>query len=99
MAAAESPRYEHKSASPTDEAIKYVCPRHLHQVLWLSENDSHGKLRVTFSTTSNFSDPSLPVIFVCPPMFGSRWMVVDLEHLAISSDVRVVSLDRYRRLI
>lgn len=56
-----------------DEAIRITSARHLHQVFWLSENELHDKLRVTYATSSNFSEKNLPVVLICAPMFGGRW--------------------------
>ena len=97
MAASNTTPNTASSATPTDKAIKIVCAKHLHQALWLPENDLHGRLRVTFSTTSNFTDTTLPVIFFCPPMFGSRWFAVELNHLAALKGVRVICPDRYEQ--
>ena len=83
------------SPSPLDLAIPIVCAKHLHQCLWLPQSDSHGRLRVTFSTTSNFADTTLPTVLVAPPMFGGRWMLLDLDNLAKSQGVRLVCADRY----
>lgn len=83
------------SKTAADEAIETVCARHLHQCLWLPESQSHGKLRITYSTTSNFHDTTLPTLLFCPPMFGSRWLAVDFDHTAKSQGVRIICPDRY----
>ena len=77
-----------------DEAIAILCARHLHQTFWLPQNASHGRLRVTFSTTSNFTDTALPVVFFCPPMFGGRLSNIAWDHTAKHHGVRVISVDR-----
>jgi len=78
-----------------DEAVKLVCARDIHQTLWLAQTPAHDRLRVSYSTTSNFSDSALPAILFCVPMFGSRYYTVDIDHLAVSSGVRVICVDRY----
>ena len=80
--------------SPADQAITAVCARHLHHSIFIPESGWHGALRVTFSTTSNFDDKTLPVALCCPPMFGSRWMALEFEHLAATHGVRVICPDR-----
>lgn len=82
------------SPSPYDEAVSIACAKHLHQSLWLPETPSHGRLRVTFSTTSNFADSSLPLIFNCPPMFGGRWSCLSSGRRAESHGLRMISVDR-----
>ncbi|KAK5113675.1 hypothetical protein LTR62_003302 [Meristemomyces frigidus] len=77
-----------------DEAIKIVCAAHYHQCLWLSSTEKHPRLRVTFSTTGNFGDDTLPVVIFCGPMFGSRWLVQDFNHFICASRVRVICVDR-----
>jgi hypothetical protein len=78
-----------------DNALARVSAAHLHQCLWLPETQDHPRLRVTFGTTSNFDDESLPAILFIPPMFGSRWFVLETDKLARDSGVRVVFPDRY----
>ncbi|KAK4547187.1 hypothetical protein LTR36_001408 [Oleoguttula mirabilis] len=77
-----------------DEAIKYVCGENFHRRLWLPVSATHDRLRVTYSTTSNFSDDSLPAILFCGPMFGSRWFAILIDHLAATTGVRVICVDR-----
>jgi len=77
-----------------DEAIEVVCAKHIHQCLWLPPTESHGKLRVTFATTSNFSDNTLPVILFCPPMFGGRSLALHFDYLAKQTGVRLLCADR-----
>jgi len=83
------------SASARDNALARVSAGHLHQCLWLPETQDHPRLRVTFATTSNFDDETLPVILFIPPMFGSRWIVLEMDKLARDSGVRVVFPERY----
>ncbi|KAI9687397.1 MAG: hypothetical protein M1820_010466 [Bogoriella megaspora] len=79
---------------PTDKSIKILCARHLHRVLTIDATDSHGRLRVTFSTTSNFDNASLPTMLFIGPMFCSRWHAVDLDRLACEDGIRVICSDR-----
>lgn len=83
------------SVSARDNALARVSAGHLHQCLWLPETQNHPRLRVTFATTSNFENESLPAILFIPPMFGSRWFVLEMDKLARDSGVRVVFPDRY----
>lgn len=78
-----------------DEAIEILCAKHFHQSMWLPENNVHSKLRITYATTGNFDDESLPVILFCTPMFGGRWCAVEADHLASSIGVRIICPDRY----
>jgi hypothetical protein len=83
------------SVSARDNALARVSAGHLHQCLWLPETQDHPRLRVTFATTSNFDDEKLPAILFIPPMFGSRWLVLEADKVARDSGVRVVIPDRY----
>jgi hypothetical protein len=83
------------SVSARDNALARVSAGHLHQCLWLPETQDHPRLRVTFATTTNFDNESLPAILFIPPMFGSRWFVLEMDKLARDSGVRVVFPDRY----
>lgn len=78
-----------------DTALATVSAGHLHQSLWLPETPDHPRLRVTYGTTSNFNDESLPAILFIPPMFGSRWFLLEMDKLARDCGVRVVFPDRY----
>jgi hypothetical protein len=80
--------------SSRDTALATVSAGHLHQRLWLPETQNHPRLRVTYATTSNFNDVSLPAILFIPPMFGSRWFVLEIDKLARDCGVRVVLPDR-----
>ena len=82
-------------SSSIKDAIEAVCAGHFHQCLWIPETPEHGKLRITFSTTSNFEDMSLPTILFCAPLFGSRWASLEVDCLARSMGVRVINVDRY----
>jgi hypothetical protein len=77
-----------------DTALARVSAGHLHQCLWLPETQDHPRLRVSYATTSNFDDITLPAILFIPPMFGSRWFVLEIDKLARDSSVRVVFPDR-----
>lgn len=83
------------STTPKDEALRLISAAHLHQSLWLPSTPTRPPLRVTYSTTSNFTtSPKLPVLLVCPPMFGGRYMTLSFEPLARKYGVRVVCADR-----
>jgi len=83
------------SASARDNALARVSARHVHQCLWLPETQEHPRLRVTYATTSNFEDASLPAVLFIPPMFGSRWFALEMDKLARDTGVRVVFPERY----
>jgi hypothetical protein len=78
-----------------DQAIRTVCGKNVHQVLWLPETAQHPKLRVTYSTTTNFDNVNLPAILFIGPMFGTRWEVLLFDKLARDCGVRVICVDRY----
>jgi hypothetical protein len=80
--------------SSRDTALATVSAGHLHQCLWLPQTQDHPRLRVTYATTSNFDNESLPAILFIPPMFGSRWFVLEMDKLARDCGVRVVLPDR-----
>lgn len=82
MTSTDAHKTNEDAASVRDEAIKFVCARHFHQCFWLPRNESRGRLRITYSTSSNFADTSLPVILVCLPMFVSS----PGNHLSTSND-------------
>ncbi|KAI7490930.1 hypothetical protein KC351_g322 [Hortaea werneckii] len=77
-----------------DDAIALLCRANFHRVLWLPETPAHGKLRVTYSTTSNFHNAGLAVILFCGPLFGNRWNAVMIDRMASAHGVRVVCVDR-----
>lgn len=81
--------------SPEEQALPLLCSRHFHQVLWLPETESHSKLRVTYATTTNFDDASIPVVLFIGPMFGTRWLALHFDKLARDCGVRVICVDRY----
>jgi hypothetical protein len=85
------------SFSSEDQAIRTVCAKHFHQALWLPGTAAHSKLRVTYSTTTNFDNVSLPVILFIGPMFGTRWLLLNFDKLAKDCGVRVICVDRYAR--
>lgn len=78
-----------------DTALAIVSGGHLHQSLWIPETSDHPRLRVSYGTTSNFHDESLPAVLFIPPMFGSRWFLLEMDKLARDCGVRVVFPDRY----
>ena len=75
-------------------AIERLCDRRLHQSFYLAATGSHGKQRVTFSTSINFTETKLPVVLYCPPMLGGRFDVLNLESTAQLQDVRLICPDR-----
>ena len=83
--------------SSEDQAIRIICARNFHQALWLPETVHHSKLKVTFSTTTNFDNVSLPAILFFGPIFGTRYVSLDLDKLARDCGVRVICVDRYVR--
>ncbi|KAK9236843.1 hypothetical protein V1525DRAFT_389108 [Lipomyces kononenkoae] len=70
------------SFSPEDQAIRIICTKHFHRALWLSETANHSKLKVTYSTTTNFDSVNLPAILFIGPMFGTRWNALHFDKLA-----------------
>lgn len=72
----------------------------MHQCLWIPANEGlgHGRLRVTYSTTTNFEDEILPVALFFHPMFGSRYSLAVFDHLAKEKGVRIIAPDRYHAL-
>lgn len=77
-----------------DEACAIVCAKNLHQCLWLPATDSHERLRVTYSTTKNFADTTLPAVLFCAPMFATRAVALDVDKLTTECGVRVIFVDR-----
>ena len=61
------------NSTAMEQTNNILCARHFHQVFWLPESELHGRLRITYATTSNFVDKNLPVVLICAPMFGGRW--------------------------
>ncbi|GME25191.1 hypothetical protein GTA08_BOTSDO06172 [Neofusicoccum parvum] len=82
------------SFSPEDKAIRITCTKQFHQVLWLPETADHPKLKVTYSTTTDFDNISLPAILFIGPMFGTRWNSLHFDKLARDCGVRVICVDR-----
>lgn len=80
-----------------DHAISIICKKHFHQALWLPGTANHSKLKVTYSTTTNFDNVSLPAILFIGPMFGTRWDALHFDKLARDCGVRVICVDRYAR--
>ncbi|GAM89996.1 hypothetical protein ANO11243_080360 [Dothideomycetidae sp. 11243] len=80
--------------SSTDQAIQTICAKELHQALWLPETALHPRLRVTYSTTINFHDTTLPVILFIGPMFGTRYVSLQAGKLARECGVRLICIDR-----
>lgn len=71
-----------------------LCANNLHQSLWLPETADHPRLRVSYSTTSNFSNTSLPAVLFVGPLFGSRWFILEFDKAAREAGVRIVWPDR-----
>ena len=94
MCASRTSTSSNGSSSPTDQAVRTLCSKYFHRALWLPETAEHPKLRVTYSTTTNFDDASLPVILFIGPMFGSRWNAVDSDKLARDCGVCLICTDR-----
>ncbi|KIW16904.1 hypothetical protein PV08_04094 [Exophiala spinifera] len=84
------------SSGDEDQAIGLICKNCFHQSLWLPQTAEHPRLRVTYSTTTNFDNVSLslPVILFIGPMFGSRWDALHFNKLANDSGVRAIFVDR-----
>jgi predicted dienelactone hydrolase len=81
----------------SDDAITFCSNLHFHQSIYIPASTSHPKLRVTFSTTTNFGnaeEEELPVILFCHPMGAARYMIYGFENLAKKVGVRVVIIDR-----
>jgi hypothetical protein len=53
---------------------------------------------VTYATTSNFDDVSLPAILFIGPLFNSRYLVLEIDKLARDCGVRVIIPERYVRV-
>jgi phytoene dehydrogenase-like protein len=83
-------------------ATRFLAPRHFHQSLWIPETEHHARLRVTFATTSNFATSNaddtpaaaLPAMLFAGPMFGTRYMAVQMDRLSRESGVRGIFIDR-----
>lgn len=75
-------------------AIERLAQRCFHQCLWLPETVKHSRLRVTFATSSNFDDESLPVLLWVPPQFCSRYHISEMDNFAVKYEVRLVGADR-----
>jgi hypothetical protein len=82
-------------SSPRDRALKTLSAGHFHQCLWLPQTTDHTRLRVTYATTSNFSDVSLPAILFIGPLFNSRYLTLEIDKLARDCGVRVIVPERY----
>lgn len=83
------------SSNPTDIAIRLLANKSFHQCLWLPATTNHSKLRVTFATTTNFSNESkLPIILFIGPMFGNRYFALAFDKIAKETGVRVICVDR-----
>lgn len=83
------------SSDAEQKAITMLANRCYHQCLWIPATEKHGKLRVTFATSSNFDNDDLPVMLFVPPQFCSRYHIVEMDHLAQAAGVRLLGADRY----
>lgn len=85
-----------KATSPTalDTAITFCSNASFHQSIYLPASSSHPKFRVTFSTSTNFRDESLPVVLFCHPMGAARYLIYGFDEMAKREGVRVVIVDR-----
>jgi hypothetical protein len=81
--------------SPRDRALKTLSAGHFHQCLWLPQTTDHPRLRVTYATTGNFDDESLPTILFIGPLFNSRYLTLEIDKLARDCGVRVIVPERY----
>ncbi|KAI5197998.1 hypothetical protein E4T39_07008 [Aureobasidium subglaciale] len=81
-------------SSPVDAAITFSCHENFHQSIILQATADHKALRITYATTTNFSNEELPVILFCHPMGAARYLTYEFEYLAVSTGVRVVCIDR-----
>jgi hypothetical protein len=82
-------------------AAKFLAPLHFHQSLWIPETADHARLRVTFATTSNFAradnedeSSALPTMLFAGPMFGTRYMAIEMDRLSRENGVRGIFIDR-----
>lgn len=82
-------------SSARDRALRTLSAGHFHQCLWLPQTTDHPRLRVTYATTSNFSDETLPAILFIGPMFGSRYLTLEIDKLARDCGVRVIVPERH----
>ncbi|CAK3884595.1 Hypothetical predicted protein [Lecanosticta acicola] len=81
--------------SAYEQATRLLSQRNLHQKIWLPQTSTHARLRVTFSTTTNFvEDESLPVVLFIGPMFGTRYMGLMFDRMAREIGVRMICVDR-----
>jgi len=87
------------SLSPEDQAIRTTCTKQIHQALWLQETANHQRLKVTYSTTTNFDNVSLPAVLFIGPMFSTRWHALHFDKLARDCGVRLICVDRYAPLV
>ncbi|KAI5242794.1 hypothetical protein E4T43_04567 [Aureobasidium subglaciale] len=82
------------SLLPFDAATKFCSQRCFHQSIILPATADHAPLRVSYATTTNFCNESLPVVLFCHPMGAARYLIFEFEEMAKKEDVRVVIIDR-----
>jgi hypothetical protein len=75
-------------------AIEFLAQSRFHQSFFLPATPKHGRLRVTY-TVAGVDDADAPTLLFCGGMFGGRWTVVGIHHLAVKMGVRLVCCDRY----
>jgi predicted dienelactone hydrolase len=81
--------------SPLDVATSFCSNIKFHRNLHLPASLDHGRLRVTYATTTNFGDKRLPVVLFCHPMGAARYLIYGFEEMAKREGVRVLIIDRY----
>ncbi|KEQ75219.1 hypothetical protein M436DRAFT_25653, partial [Aureobasidium namibiae CBS 147.97] len=81
-------------SSPLDAATTFCSNINYHRSLQIPASLSHERLRVTYATTTNFEDETLPVVLFCHPMGAARYLIFGFEELATKEGVRVVIIDR-----
>lgn len=57
------------ASNTTEQAMEILCAKHFHQCFWIPASEASGnvRLRVTYATSSNFDDESLPVALFFHP--------------------------------
>ncbi|KEQ92145.1 hypothetical protein AUEXF2481DRAFT_432976 [Aureobasidium subglaciale EXF-2481] len=81
-------------SSPFDAATAFSSQSCFHQSITLPATADHEALKVTYATTTNFSNEGLPTILFCHPMGAARYLIYEFEHLATTTGVRVLIIDR-----
>lgn len=88
-----------KKKDAQDKAIEIACNKSFHRSLVVPASGDHGPLRVTYATTRNFENredaATLPTVLFHEGMMASRLMVLSIDHIAETSGVRFIFVDRY----